>query len=162
MVMEMGSKASELASAPAPARINLQPISPRGPHPLPPLIDFRFPQKVCRSFRSAVKHQRGRSSAQEKGPGGIPSEAGCPRSGFSDLGFCANTASSANRTNSAALSRHRFACHRLKPQLARFAVHVDAHMRAVQHLAVENLHRQRILNHALQRPLQRTRAVGCI
>jgi len=39
---------------------------------------------------------------------------------------------------------HRFTAHRLKVQLVRLAVHVDPNMRAVQHLAVQDLDRQRI------------------
>ena len=46
-----------------------------------------------------------------------------------------------------------------KVQLARLAIHIDAHMRPVQHFAVENLDGQRVLNHPLQRTFQRPRSV---
>src|SRR6185437_12376779 len=43
-------------------------------------------------------------------------------------------------------------------QLA-FLVCVDHHVVSMQHLALEDLHRERILHHALNRPLQRPRSV---
>jgi len=52
--------------------------------------------------------------------------------------------------------------HGLEAELVRLAVHIDAHVRAVQDFAIEDLDGERVLDHALQRTLERTRAVGCI
>ena len=62
----------------------------------------------------------------------------------------------------AGASRHGFFAHRLELQLVGFAVHVDAHMLAVLHFAVQDLDGQRVLNHALQGTLQGARTVGRI
>ena len=48
-----------------------------------------------------------------------------------------------------AASGHGFAGHGLEEKLISFAVHIDAHMSAVENFAVEYLHRERVLNHAL-------------
>ena len=67
---------------------------------------------------------------------------------------------------SAASGIHCYRCYAIasrpigsKYKLVRVAIHVDAHVRAVHHLAIQDLDRQRILNHALQSALQRTCAV---
>src|SRR5437763_17222466 len=39
---------------------------------------------------------------------------------------------------------------------------VDDYVIAMQHLSVEDLHRQRVLHHALDRPLERTRTIRAI
>ncbi len=58
--------------------------------------------------------------------------------------------------------RHRFSTHRLEHQLIRLAVDVDLDVRAMQHFAVEDLDRQRVLDHALQSALERPRTIGRI
>ena len=58
--------------------------------------------------------------------------------------------------------RHGFAGHGLEVELVRLAVYVDADVRAVQDFAVEDLDGERVLDHALQGALERTRAVGRI
>ncbi len=54
------------------------------------------------------------------------------------------------------------AAHRLEVELVGLAVNVDPDVRAVEDFTVEDLNRQRVLDHALQSALQRPRAIGGI